>query len=105
MFGKKAKEIKKLESLLAENNTHFDNFRAEIASLKAANADQAQKLKNAAALLEREQAATAREKKRADENYAQYTAEKARADSLQVPLTIEVSNQATAPAATPKRKK
>lgn len=112
MFGKKAKEIKELRKDLADqkdgNTRLYARCRVleeENESLKAANADQAQKLKNAEVLLQREQATTAREKKRADENYAQYTAEKARADSLQVPFTIEVSNQATAPAATPKRKK
>ena len=115
MFGKKAKEIKELRKDLADQKDGSTRLYArcrvleeENESLKAANADQAQKLKNAEVLLQREQATTAREKKRADENYEALTrtegerdesqkalaAANARIEELQVPLTKEVIAQA-----------
>ena len=67
MFGKKAKEIANLKAIIKTD--------AEmIGALTAANADCQRKLKNAQALIQRAEADRDAQKKRADENYAQYQA-------------------------------
>ena len=105
MFGKKAKEIKRLNAVIEEYGKalnmqadaakqHDDGLYAQIASLERANADKDQKLANAQALIQRAEADRDMQKRRADENYALYDKEKARADSLVVPFTAAVQAEA-----------
>lgn len=81
MFGKKAKEIKALlaecDNLVAEISSMeqtMDGMRARAEQQNAAIADKDQKLLNAQALIQRAEADRDAQKRRADENYAQYRA-------------------------------
>ena len=65
MFGKKAKIIKNLQDVVKADADLID-------ALTKANADQAQKLSNAQALIQRAEADRDMQKRRADENYVQY---------------------------------
>ena len=111
MFGKKAKEIKELSKDLADQRDGNIRLAArccaleeEIASLKAANADQAQKLKNAEVLLQREQAATEQQRKRADENYQSMKLIEQERDAMRAPFTQEVLAQAAPKPKKPSKK-
>lgn len=101
MFGKKAKAIKALlderDNLVAEISSMektMDGMRAHAEQQNAAITDKDQKLSNAQALIQRAEADRDMQKRRADENYALYDKEKARADSLVVPFTAAVQTEA-----------
>jgi len=79
MFGKKAKAIKALlderDNLVAEISSMektMDGMRAHAEQQNAAITDKDQKLANAQALIQRAEADRDMQKRRADENYAQY---------------------------------
>ena len=94
MFGKKAKEIEFLNSLIDTQMGQINMLLDEKAAIEKANANQAQMLKNAQALIQRAEADRDAQKRRADENYALYTKEKERADSLVVPFTAVIQAEA-----------
>ena len=70
MFGKKAKEIEFLNSLIDTQMGQINMLLDEKAAIEKANANQAQMLKNAQALIQRAEADRDAQKRRADENYA-----------------------------------